>query len=261
MCSAREAPILKCAHWACIQINMAFCPKPPRSGLHCLGKKRRKWRLEQGGAWRNREKALRLRSGLQKIPSRSGLQKIPLLSPLHPGPASHLQCPLPPHHQSNLTHLSRKPGHPCPKVHLLKTLAALAVPTTHLAISPSPTWWLAWCWLPWLCLVSPARQWVPWEQSPGFLPLGLSTGHSSKMCAPITLPSHSPQYPLEFSVWSDLSMLSIKIICPPPCICTCCFSSTNAPSSPSLPVRIIPIAQGLAGYSRNRSLQLRKTCI
>lgn len=60
---------------------MAFCSKLQNSGLHCLEKQRRKWRLDQFGAWRKREGAEHTLSFPALVPS--------------PCPASCLQCPLP----------------------------------------------------------------------------------------------------------------------------------------------------------------------
>lgn len=115
----------------------------------------------------------------------------PLLSHLHQCPACHLQCPLPPHHQSNHTHLGRKPGHPCPKVYLLKTPAALTVPTIHMVLL--------------LVLTSLDRSRLPspsvssLEAEPGF-PASVSLNRTQQQhISPHHPHLHSPQHPLEFA--------------------------------------------------------------
>lgn len=129
ICSAWEVRTLKCAHWACTHINMAFCSKPPKSGLHCLGEKRRKWTLEHCRAWRNREKAWD-----SALVSRKFLE-FPCchLFTLHPTFSAHSLLTI-----SQILPISAKnlPPSPHPKVYLLRTLAALIVPSTNsLAIS------------------------------------------------------------------------------------------------------------------------------
>lgn len=128
------------------------------------------------------------------------------------------------------------------------------------SLSPPSTRQLAWDWLPCISLVSPISQRVPWEPRAHISCLSVSLNRIQQQDMH-PYPPHLPLSPTPTCIFSPNRPLRVFLMCPAPCIRTFCSSAMNALPFPSPPVQILPFPQGLAWYSRNSNLPLRKTCI